>query len=323
MGGFEWYFVTCCPSTRAPITITSSFEDFVKNIGGESRPGTPELTDVSSMADVSMSGVERDVIEITSGESSSSSGNEFMSPMSRFDDSPARLGDIFEQEPEITEEEREITKPVQGLLDAMNSSSSRINDIESELAVLETRRLNVAEKWSSQKNDLVDTIGVYYIEKTRPLFDAYQEQQRIQVEVNTATASFSGAVRECDERKHDVHVAQTSGVADDQLFQLLESYLTAQRNRENFEQLSQDRMAEFRAAQNKCQVLRKTIGLRIIERAWPWFEAYNKCRLESDSCTEKIRELRKEMKNLREEYKEAMNELEKISAQVHEVRKNN
>lgn len=300
------------------ITIATSFEDFVKNVGGDSRPSTPELTDVSSMADVSMSGVDRDVIEITSGESSCSL--EFLSPMSRFDDSPARLGEIFEQEPEITEEERILTKPVQELLDVMNSTSTRINEIESELSVLENRRLSVAELWSNQKTDLVQTIGVYYIEKTRPLFDAYQEQQKIQSEVNTATASFSAAVRECEDKKHAVLEAQLSGVPDEELFVILESYLSAQRNRETYEQLSQDKMLEFRTAQNKCQEIRKSIGLRTIERAWPWFEAYNKCRVESDACTDKIRELRKEMKISREKYKEVMSDLESISAQVHQLR---
>lgn len=295
----------------------------MKNVGGNSRSPTPELTDVSSMADVSMSGVDRDVIEFASGESSCSSV--FMSPMSRFDDpSPGRLGEIFlEEEPEITEEERQLTKPVQGLLDEMNTASSRINEIETELGGLENRRLAATEKWSNQKNQLVDSIGVYYIEKTRPLFDAYQEQQQVQVAVNTATASFSSAVIECEDKKRSLHEAQTTGAPDDQLFPLLEAYLTAQKNREKFEQWSQDRMFEFRTAQNKCQELRKTIGLRIIERAWPWFEAYNKCRLESDACTDQIRELRKEMKHLRERYRETMTELEQISAQVHNLRKQN
>lgn len=282
---------------------------------------TPELTDNSSLADVSMSGVDRDVI--TSGDSS---GTEFMSPMSRFDDSasPRRLAEIFDdQEPEITQEERELTAPVQGWLDSMNSASSRMNEIEVELMELEARRNSASESWSEQKDKLVHTIGVYYIEKVRPLFDAYQEQQNIQIEVNSATAEFSHAVRECEDKKHIVHEAQNTGVSDNQLLELLESYLSAQANRELFEQLSHDRMAEFRAAQSRCQELRRNIGLRTIERAWPWFEAYNRCKMVSESCTDRIRDLRKEMKVLRETYKDAMNELEKISAQVHNLRKYN
>ena len=294
----------------------------MKNFPSEPRGvPTPDLTDTSSLADVSMSGVDRDVI--ASGESS---GTEFMSPMSRIDDSvsPARLGEIFdEQEPEITQEERELTEPVQGWLDSMNYASSRMNEIEIELMELEARRNSASESWSKHKEKFIHSIGVYYIEKVRPLYDAYQEQQKVQVEVNTATAEFSHAVKECEDKKHVVHEAQNSGVADDQLFQLLESYLSSQTNRETFEQLSQDRMAEFRAAQSRCQELRKNIGLRTIERAWPWFEAYNRCKEVSESCTDRIRELRKEMKVLREKYKDAMTELEKISAQVHNLRKHN
>ena len=297
----------------------------MKNLNRDKTNQSPELTD-TSMVDVSMTNIDRDVIEVTSGDSSStySNGNdEFMSPMSRFGDdgSPrnARFGEEGEEEPVITEEEKELTKPVQGWLDVMNSASSRMNDIESELSVLESRRVSIATNWSNQKNLFIDTIGVYYIEKARPLFDAYQEQQKVQDLVNTATASYSSAVRECERLKRELGVAQNSG--DDDLFQLLESYLLAQRNRETFEQQSQDRMNEFRATQSKCQELRKTIGSRIIDRAWPWFEAYNKCRVENDACAVSMRELRREMKNLREKYKEAMSELESISAQVHNLRK--
>jgi predicted nuclease with TOPRIM domain len=96
--------------------------------------------------------------------------------------------------------------------------------------------------------------------------------------------------------------------------------VNVQTKRETYEHLSQDRMGEFKLAQERCVELRKTIGLRTVERAWPWFEAFMQSRGLSEECAEKIHRLRKEMAGLREEYRDCMRELESISTKVHSIR---
>jgi hypothetical protein len=260
--------------------------------------------------------------EVFLGDDSSVSSDKtvFMSPISRVDD-PDRLvvigvEDGSVDEPPITEEERILTQPVQNLLDLMNSASCRMNDLELEIHALELDRSATIERWNEKKTQIIESIGAHVIEKARPLFDAHQEQLTIQASVNEAVEMFSNATQQCEVLRSRVQQA-----SEETLFQLIETYVASQKSRDLFEQLSLDRTREFNDAQIRCNDLRKSIGMKVIERAWPWYEAFNKAKSDIDRLTGDIRQKRIDLKLVREQYKNAMAELEAISAKVHALRK--
>jgi len=309
---------------------TIDFSTFSKEINC-GRSVTPELTPsadstppnelVRQREDQQGLRLTNEVLTSSASSCSDDSSSVFMSPMSRFDvDSPShRLSNNKdeEDEPPMTDAERELTAPVQGFLDLMNTTSTRMNELESEIYSVENNRARIVDKWNAQKSDLIESIGLHIIEKARPLFDAYQEQRSIQELCNQAVELFSNAVKECDRLK----IASGDGsMEDSELFSLIDAHVTALKNRDMYEQLSLDRTREFNDAQFRCQDLRRSIGMRIIERSWPWYEAFDKCRCENDRLTVLSREMKKELKYLRDEYKYAMSELESISSKVHALR---
>ena len=299
---------------KPSIIVDVDFDTFIHNSGGISTP-PPDQSSPSETCS-SPTGVVLDDIGFRDD-----SDSDFMSPMS-CPDPPCEVHlSSPMDEPEITEEERELTAPVQALLDKMNSTSTRMNECESEIMILESQRLDRAEKWIAEKAALVESIGAHFIEKARPVFDAYQEQQIEQMAVNEAVALFSQCVIECEDMKIVMQTAQDSSTSDNTpLADLLELSVVAQQRRETYEQLRSERMAAFTAVQKRVANLRKAIGIRTIEKAWPWFEAYNRCKARSDGHSSSITSLRKEMKTLKEEYKQCMQDLETISAKVHSLR---
>lgn len=291
------------------------FSSFVAAVGGNEGSGTPP-------PDGEENATPTEVILDSVSEARSSSMSEFYSPVSQGDDLPPPS--FFQQpevEPEVTEEERLLTAPVQSLLDTMNSASTRMNECEQQARQLDDQRHTIAADWNAKKAELIAQIGQYAIDRSRGMFEAYEEQLQLQQAVNEATALYQEAVIECEEMKAVLQTAGDNGSTEAHLGNLLELLVGVQTKRDTFEHLSQDRMSEFKLAQERCVELRKTIGLRIVERAWPWFEAFMLSKGLSEECAEKMHRLRKEMATLRAEYRDCMHELESISAKVHSIRK--
>lgn len=315
--------MTSSPSNRQSTYLLPSaggFEVFAHNTGGMSdsrtdESPTPPPTDTGKDTMSEMGG--------------SSSLSEYYSPMSTAavaapclpPESETLLRTACEEDGPISEEERLATVPVQSLLDRMNNASSRMIDCEQECRELEANRQSVVSDWSDKKKTLLKEIGSHPIDKARPLFDVYEQQLKLQQSVNEAALLYNQSVIECDEMKSALHLAGENGSTEAQLGQLLAMLVSAQTKRDTYEHLSLDRTNEFKHAQQQVAELRKTVGLRTVERAWPWFEAFLHFKGLSEELTDKIHTLKKEMSTLREEYRDCMQELEAISAKVHAIRK--
>ena len=282
------------------------FESFVESVGrrdgSESPP--PLLDDQEGMCS------ER------SSSSSSLVASEFYSPVSVLVDPPPVVPDDA-----CTEEERIATAPVQGLLDNMNQASCKMMECEQEIHTFEQCRREIALEWHSRKSQLISEIGVHAIEKARPIFDAYEQQLQLQQSVNEASVLYNQAVIECEEMKQALNTANENGSTESHLGQLLGMLVSVQTKRDTYEHLSLDRTNEFKLAQTTVIELRRQIGLRTVERAWPWFEAFLQSKGQSEELTGKIHLAKKQMAGLREGYRDAMQELEAISAKVHAIRK--
>jgi len=283
------------------------FESFVQAVG---TPGEREDSPSESL-----NGNTREI----SSDTGSSSVSEYFSPVSHME--VPRVASFSIDEPAISEEEREATAPVQGLLDRMNHFSSRMIEVEQHIHSIEEKRRVVAHDWSEKKNELRHEIGVHAIEKTRPIFDAYEHQLQLQAAVNEATLLYNQSVIECDEMKIALTTASENGSTEAHLGELLAMLVSVQTKRDTYDHLSMGRTNEFKQAQEKVIQLRKHVGLRAVERAWPWFEAFMHSKGISEELTQKIHALSKEMASLREEYRDCMHELEAISAKVHAIRK--
>jgi hypothetical protein len=294
--------------------VPGGFDSFVQTVVGDSRDGSvspPPLQEEVPVDDA-----------IVETESSSSTTSEFFSPISTIVPMPA-VSIPTEDEPPLTEEERLVTAPVQGLLDKMNQASSRMIECEQELHNLESNRRRVASEWHDKKSILIRDIGSYVIERARPIFEAYEHQLQLQAAVNDATLLYNQAVIECEEMKQALNTASENGSTDNHLSDLLAMLVSVQTKRDTFEHLSLDRTNEFKVAQENVFELRKNVGLRTVQKAWPWYEAFLESKGQSEELTDRIHRLKKELDLLREEYRDSMHALEAISAKVHAIRKKN
>lgn len=220
-----------------------------------------------------------------------------------------------EDEGELLAQERHLTEPVQDLLDKLNTLSDKMNECESRLCQMEAQKRALYADWNAQKKSLIDSIGMHSIEKTKPVFDAYEKQQLAQAAVNEATALFLQCVAECNATK------QVLADTQDNSGDILRMSIEAQTQRDTLEQLNQDKMTEFNKAQSELASIRKTIGSRLIHRAWPWFEAYSNHKGAYEKIYNNINTLRSEMRALKTNYRLCMSQLESISEKVHQIRK--
>lgn len=222
--------------------------------------------------------------------------------------------------PEISQLERTATAPVQGILDKMNWASAQLNECEQQIHSLELKRTAVAVEWRNRKAELLNSIGYTALERAKPVFQAYQEQLQLQLDLNEAAELYHGAVTELQKIKEVLQFAHDNGSSLENLALLLEKSIVAQTQRDTFENLSLDRTAAYNNAQAKCGELRRAVGVRTVERAWPWFECFTQSKARSKECSDHIRRLKIEAARLREEYRECMLQLEAISAKVHSIR---
>lgn len=301
------------------------FESFVGGLPEDGRGTPPDpvqspaerspADDAASSGSFELTGSSEDKKEGSERNSTS----DYFSPISDSSNFPPVNPEY--EEPPMSEEEKRLTEPVQDLLDKMNSASSRLNVCEHEIHQFEAQRHQIAQEWRDKKLALLDEIGQATIDRAKPMFEAYEEQLQLQFNVNEAAELYHQAVIECTEMKAVLQTAHENGSNDDHLGHLLELLVSSQTKRETFERLSQDRTQEFQLAQKKCEDLRKAIGLRTVERAWPWFSGFLQSKGLSEECSANIQILKKEMSMLREQYRHVMHALEEISSKVHILRK--
>jgi vacuolar-type H+-ATPase subunit I/STV1 len=276
------------------------FQRFVENAGG------PGLTPPQSEEEDEDDDSSTNFLSITSSEDN--------------DDEEELRSPIMISPPKL---EEELTAPVQDLLDKLNTIAGRLNACESEVSEFESQKKSLHAKWNDQKRSLINSIGLLHIEKTKPVFDAYEKQQAAQNAVNETAALFMMCTVECTEMKEVLGTAQDNRSTESELGRLLEMSIESQTKRDNLEQLNLQRMSEFKAAQTELVEARKAVGLRCIEKAWPWFEAYTTHKNEYERIFNIIAKLRAEIKSLRENYRICMSQLETISEKVHHIRNNN
>jgi hypothetical protein len=225
-------------------------------------------------------------------------------------------------EPEVSPEEVRLNAPVEGILELMNSVSSKLNDCETSIHKYEQQRHQIAAEWREKKASLLEEIGQATIDRAKPVFEAYEEQLQLQQRVNEAAGLFQLAVAECEEMKSVLQTAHENNSTEDHLGHLLDLLVASQTKRDTYESLSFDHTLEFRNSQEICENLRREIGLRTIERAWPWYSGFLQCKGQSEECSAEIHRLRKERISLKEQYRECMQKLENISTQIHSIRNN-
>ena len=249
-------------------------------------------------------------------QSSSKTSSEFFSPVNGRDS----IQDFLNHEAQISQEERTATAPVEGILEKLNWASSHLNDCEQQIVSLELKKSAVAAEWRNQKVQLLNSIGRHVIDRAKPVFEAYEQQLQLQVALNEAAELYHEAVSELEKIKEVLVFAHDNGSSEEQLGVVLQQSVNAQTKRDSFEHLSLERTAEYKQAQAKCIELRKLVGLRTVERAWPWFEGFIQSKSRSQEFSQHIHRLKVEAARLREEYRECMQQLEAISAKVHSIR---
>ena len=242
-------------------------------------------------------------LELLQDDMSDSSGD-FMSPMSGWD---VVVEEVVE--PPISEQERVLIAPVQDILDGMNEISTLLNQLEGDLHGFDGQRRDIAKKWTVAKEEMCIEIGLSSIEKVRPLMDLYNERQLLQTAVNEATREYIEAGREYDELKQQEWSPN-----------MIEKLQTIESKKDTFERLSVEKTVEFNAVQTLFSTLKTQLGARVVDRAWPYYEAFLASKQASESLTRAIAETRSKMKKLKDEYRQSLLLLESISTQVHQVR---
>ncbi|KAF4677783.1 hypothetical protein FOL47_010377 [Perkinsus chesapeaki] len=113
---------------------------------------------------------------------------------------PSSVRELAE-DTEEGDEERRLTEKVPELLDAMNTSAERLNDLERELSTIEKRRHHLASEWRRRKQQLLPLIGRSVLERTKAYYEACAALGDSQQAVHAATGEFKKAVEDVERIK--------------------------------------------------------------------------------------------------------------------------
>jgi hypothetical protein len=218
---------------------------------------------------------------------------------------------------EMTDEEKVLSVPVQGLLDEMNELCFSLNEAENEIRRLESDRVGISVEWKIKKIELLNTIGAKNLNRSRPVFEAYQEQLTLQGLVNEAVQLYTESVSEVTRIRDwlDSQSADSTTLEDTSLL-----LLDAQTRRDTYQRLSNERTVEFQAASGRYIESKRLVGAKTLDKASPWFEEFSRRLVESKRVESLVEDKRRDMGKIRNRYKVIMEDLEKISQAIHESR---
>jgi len=213
--------------------------------------------------------------------------------------------DSGEFDTHVSPAEEQLTSQVPVLLDAMNRASAEANSLELRVGDAQRCYKTQLAEWSKLYDDLRVTQG-HAFARVKPYYFASQELKATSHHVQSVAREFSEA---SIQHSHAVE-AQNS---------FEEARLKEERDR--LEKTYVDALSAYQAAQKVLEGLRVSLGGAVIAQASPHFELLQERQMRLAIEYNRINTLVERARVSRCIYKDSMQELERISEAVHEVRR--
>jgi hypothetical protein len=201
--------------------------------------------------------------------------------------------------------EAQLTDQVPLLLDAMNRASSEANTFELRASHAQRRYKAQLGEWNEMYNDLRTKQGRDF-DRVKPYYFAALELKGTSHHMQTVAREFSEASLRYERAKQELDTAEASRLKDE-----------CNRREEQYAEC----LFGYEAAQKALNAMRAKLGDDVISRASVDFESLQEIQMKLAIEQNRINTLVEHARAARCCYKDAMQQLEKISTAVHEVRR--
>jgi len=239
--------------------------------------------------------------------------------------------DCEQEDEELVRREAELTKDVPQLLETMNRTSGELNTAERQLGEAQARHRNLLEKLSRVHEEQRVHYGTS-IDRARPYFEAAEASNAANARVQRATGEFTAAqtqhsqakseLRAIEERlAYGAHKIALDSRQQDGLSRATVRVLRCQNERDACEREYMTAVREFQQAREAAETFRREIGDSTIRKALPCFRELQQHQQNLAAEQTRISTLTERAKAAKSAYNASMNELDRISNDVHTFRK--
>ncbi|KAM3873185.1 SH3 domain-binding protein 5b [Diretmus argenteus] len=227
-------------------------------------------------------------------------------------------------------EEEEVDPRIQGELEKLNQSTDDINRCETELEDARQKFRSVLVEATVKLDELVKKIGKA-VEESKPYWEARKVARQAQLEAQKATQDFQRATEVLRAAKETISLAEQRLLEEDNrqfdsawqemLNHATQRVMEAEHTKTRSELVHKETAAKYTAAMSRMKQLEKKLK-RTINKSKPYFEMKAKFYLQLEHLKKNVDELQAKLSQAKGEYKAALRNLEMISDEIHERRRN-
>ncbi|KAM7421589.1 hypothetical protein PAMA_015637 [Pampus argenteus] len=227
-------------------------------------------------------------------------------------------------------EDEEVDPRIQGELEKLNQSTDDINRCETELEDARQKFRSVLVEATVKLDELVKKIGKA-VEESKPYWEARRLARQAQLEAQKATQDFQRATEVLRAAKETISLAEQRLLEEDNrqfdsawqemLNHATQRVMEAEHTKTRSELLHKETAAKYTAAINRMKQLEKKLK-RTINKSKPYFEMKAKYYLQLENLKKNVDERQAKLSQAKGEYKTALRNLEMISDEIHERRRN-
>ncbi|XP_023281239.1 SH3 domain-binding protein 5 isoform X1 [Seriola lalandi dorsalis] len=227
-------------------------------------------------------------------------------------------------------EDEEVDPRVQGELEKLNQSTDDINRCETELEDARQKFRSVLVEATVKLDELVKKIGKA-VEESKPYWEARRLARQAQLEAQKATQDFQRATEVLRAAKETISLAEQRLLEEDNrqfdsawqemLNHATQRVMEAEHTKTKSELVHKETAAKYTAAISRMKQLEKKLK-RTINKSKPYFEMKAKYYLQLENLKKNVDERQAKLTQAKGEYKAALRNLEMISDEIHERRRN-
>ncbi|TWW79786.1 SH3 domain-binding protein 5b [Takifugu flavidus] len=227
-------------------------------------------------------------------------------------------------------EDEEVDPRIQGELEKLNQSTDDINRCETELEEARQKFRSVLVEATVKLDELVKKIGKA-VDESKPYWEARRLARQAQLEAQKATQDFQKATEVLRAAKETISLAEERLLEEDSrqfdsawqemLNHATQRVMEAEHGKTRSEVLHKETAAKYTAAIGSMKQLEKKLK-RTINKSKPYFEMKAKYYLQLENLKKNVDEHQAKLSQAKGDYKTALRNLEIISDEIHERRRN-
>ncbi|XP_068179110.1 SH3 domain-binding protein 5b isoform X2 [Antennarius striatus] len=227
-------------------------------------------------------------------------------------------------------EDEEVDPRIQGELEKLNQSTDDINRCETELEDSRQKFRSVLVEATVKLDELVKKIGKA-VEESKPYWEARRLARQAQLEAQRATLDFHRATEVLRAAKETISLAEQRLLEEDNrqfdsawqemLNHATQRVMEAEQAKARSELAHKETATKYTAVTGGMKQLEKKLK-RTINKSKPYFEMKAKYYLQLENLKKNVDERQAKLSQAKAEYKTALRNLEMISDEIHERRRN-